>query len=193
MFKDNVPKKDLDKFYNNCELHNMSGILCNATAGISNKNQFEIQIFNKNIYVFVSNYNFDPLFITIAIDIIYNIYDNIKIKDSQDNIILDLELFYNIKQEYDTYLKKLHSNLDQISLIVKNMKNESLTQLKQFLTQKKQIVKQNLLVQNIVQNGVQNVIIQQEKNYICDICKKNFVSLYNVKRHKQDVHKSTKN
>ena len=170
MFESNVPKRDLDKFYSNCKQHNMSGILCNVTAGICNKKQFEIEIFNKNIYVFVSNYNFDPLFITTAIDIIYHIYDIIKIKDSNDNITLDIDLFNDIKQEYDFFLKNLHSNLDQISLLVKNIKNDSLVQLKQFLSQK--VIKKDEFI----------------KEFFCDVCKTKFTLKHSLKRHLKKFH-----
>lgn len=102
------------------------------------------------------------MFITTAIDIIYHIYDIIKIKDSQDNITLDIQLFNQIKQEYDLFIKNLHSNIDKINSLLKNIKNDSLVQLKQFLVQKTFIKKETLNLETPIKNI----------DFICNICQK---------------------
>ena len=89
-----VPKRDLDKFYNDIQQNNCSGILCNAFGGIANKQHFEIDIVDKNIIIFIHSHQFDASVFKLATNIIYNLHNELKEKQN-DTINIDQRLFQN--------------------------------------------------------------------------------------------------
>ena len=99
-----VPKRDLDKFYTDIQQNNCTGILCNAFGGIANKQHFEIDIVDKNIIVFIHNHQFDSNLFKLATNIIYNMHQELRDKQT-DSIILDQRLYQNIKIEYNYYIQ----------------------------------------------------------------------------------------
>jgi uncharacterized C2H2 Zn-finger protein len=127
----NVPKIDLEKFHENCKVNNASGILCNAFGGIANKSNFQIDIIDKNIMVYIWNHEFDSTLFKIATRIIYNIYDIIKTQTT-DNIKIDQILFKKLKLEYNFFLQNFQQHLSVIKTNIKSLEALSLTQLEQF-------------------------------------------------------------
>jgi len=130
-----VPKRDLDKFYNDIQQNNCSGILCNAFGGIANKQHFEIDIVDKNIIVFVHSHQFDSSIFKLATNIIYNMHQELKDKQS-DCIILDQRLYQNIKIEYNYYIQTFRHHLDIIKSNVNSLSQLSFTLLDNFFKRK---------------------------------------------------------
>lgn len=130
-----VPKRDLDKFYNDIQQNNCSGILCNAFGGIANKQHFEIDIVDKNIIVFVHSHQFDSNVFRLATNIIYNMHQELKEKQS-DSIILDQRLYQNIKIEYNYYIQTFRHHLDIIKSNVNSLSQLSFTLLDNFFKRK---------------------------------------------------------
>ena len=89
-FTSNVPKIDLEKFYRDCQLNDCSGILCNVNNGISNKEHFQIDIQDSRIFIYISNHNFDDSLFNLAVKIIYNIHEIIKLNKTT---LLHLRLY----------------------------------------------------------------------------------------------------
>jgi hypothetical protein len=127
----NVPKLDLDKFHDNCKLNNASGILCNAFGGIANKKNFEIDIIDKHIFVYIWNHEFDSTLFQIATRIIYNIHDIIK-EQKTDKIHIDQILYKKLKLEYNFFLQNFQQHLSIIKSNIKSLEQLSLNQLEQF-------------------------------------------------------------
>jgi hypothetical protein len=130
-----VPKRDLDKFYNDIQQNNCSGILCNAFGGIANKQHFEIDIVDKNIIVFIHSHQFDSNMFKLATNIIYNMHQELKDKQS-DCIILDQRLYQNIKIEYNYYIQTFRHHLDIIKANVNSLSQLSFTLLDNFFKRK---------------------------------------------------------
>jgi hypothetical protein len=130
-----VPKRDLDKFYNDIQQNNCSGILCNAFGGIANKQHFEIDIVDKNIIVFIHSHQFDSNMFKLASNIIYNMHQELKDKQS-DCIILDQRLYQNIKIEYNYYIQTFRHHLDIIKSNVNSLSQLSFTLLDNFFKRK---------------------------------------------------------
>lgn len=130
-----VPKRDLDKFYNDIQQNNCSGILCNAFGGIANKQHFEIDIVDKNILVFVHSHQFDSNTFRLATNIIYNMHQELKDKRS-DSIVLDQRLYQNIKIEYNYYIQTFRHHLDIIKANVNSLSQLSFTLLDNFFKRK---------------------------------------------------------
>lgn len=130
-----VPKRDLDKFYNDIQQNNCSGILCNAFGGIANKQHFEIDIVDKNIIVFIHSHQFDATIFRLATNIIYNMHQELKDKQT-DSIILDQRLYQNIKIEYNYYIQTFRHHLDIIKSNVNSLSQLSFTLLDNFFKRK---------------------------------------------------------
>jgi hypothetical protein len=127
----NVRKTDLDKFYGDCKLNNSSGILCNAFGGIANRNHFEIDIQDNNVFVFISNHEFDPVTFQLAARVIYNVYDCIK--DHQNDVIqIDPQLYQRLKIEYNFFLQSFQQHIDNIRSNVNSLSQLAFCQLDQF-------------------------------------------------------------
>jgi hypothetical protein len=130
-----VPKRDLDKFYTDIQQNNCSGILCNAFGGIANKQHFEIDIVDKNIIVFIHNHQFDSDIFRLATNIIYNMHQELRDKQT-DSIILDQRLYQNIKIEYNYYIQTFRHHLDIIKSNVNSLSQLSFTLLDNFFKRK---------------------------------------------------------
>ena len=130
-----VPKRDLDKFYTDIQQNNCSGILCNAFGGIANKQHFEIDIVDKNIIVFIHNHQFDSNLFKLATNIIYNMHQELRDKQT-DSIILDQRLYQNIKIEYNYYIQTFRHHLDIIKSNVNSLSQLSFTLLDNFFKRK---------------------------------------------------------
>lgn len=130
-----VPKRDLDKFYNDIQQNNCSGILCNAFGGIANKQHFEIDIVDKNIIVFVHSHQFDSNTFKLATNIIYNMHQELKDK-TNDSIVLDQRLYQNIKIEYNYYIQTFRHHLDIIKANVNSLSQLSFSLLDNFFKRK---------------------------------------------------------
>lgn len=127
----NVRKSDLDKFYDDCKLNNSCGILCNAFGGIANRNHFEIDIQDNNVFVFISNHEFDPVTFQLAARVIYNVYDCIK--DHKNDVIhIDPQLYQRLKIEYNFFLQSFQQHIDNIKANVNSLSQLAFSQLDQF-------------------------------------------------------------
>lgn len=130
-----VPKRDLDKFYNDIQQNNCCGILCNAFGGIANKQHFEIDIIDKNIIVFIHSHQFDATLFKLATNIIYNMHQELKDKQT-DSILVDQRLYQNIKVEYNYYIQTFRHHLDIIKSNVNSLSQLSFTLLDNFFKRK---------------------------------------------------------
>jgi hypothetical protein len=130
-----VPKRDLDKFYSDIQQNNCSGILCNTFGGIANKQHFEIDIVDKNILVFIHSHQFDSNMFKLATNIIYNMHQELKDKQS-DSINIDQRLFQNLKIEYNYYIQSFRHHLDIIKSNVNSLSQLSFTLLDNFFKRK---------------------------------------------------------
>lgn len=130
-FQNNVPKIDLEKFYRDCELNNCSGILCNVNNGIANKDNFQVDIQDSRIYVYIANHEFDNTLFQLAVKIIYNINEIIK-KNKTNVIEIDKELFERIKIEFNFFLQTFKQHISTIKQNVNSLEQLAMNQLEQF-------------------------------------------------------------
>jgi hypothetical protein len=130
-FKNNVPKIDLDKFYADVKTNNCSGILCNSNAGIANRDHFQIDIQDNNVYVFISNHQYDNTLFKLAVKIIYHIHDIIK-DNKNDTIEINKELFQRLKIEYNFFLSTFQQHLSSIKTNIMSLEKLAFVQLDHF-------------------------------------------------------------
>lgn len=166
-FNNNVPKIDLDKFYVDLKTNNCSGILCNSNAGIANRDHFQIDIQDNNIYVFISNHQYDNTLFKLAVKIIYHIHDVIK-DNKNDTIEINRELFQRLKIEYNYFLSTFQQHLSSIKTNIMSLEKLAFVQLDHFF-------KRTNLTNEI-------------KPFICQLCGTGFNSDKTLKAHLKSKH-----
>jgi hypothetical protein len=134
-----VPKRDLDKFYNDIQQNNCSGILCNSFGGIANKQHFEIDIVDKNILLFIHSHKYDSSVFQLAINIIYNMHEQIKDKQS-DSIVINQKLYQNLKIEYNYYLQTFQHHLEIVKSNVNSLSQLSFNMIDNFFKRKATVI-----------------------------------------------------
>lgn len=127
----NIPKVDVDNFYNNCKTNDCCGILCNAVGGIANRSNFEIDIQDGRILVFLCSHNFDYTHFQLAVRIIYNIYDIIK-EINVDDIVINKQLFQRLKIEYDFFIKSFNDQIFNLKTNINSLEKLALAQIDNF-------------------------------------------------------------
>lgn len=103
----NVPKTDVEKFLKDCNKHNCCGILFSQHRGISNKEDFEININGKNVLLYVHRVKFDVDKIKLAVDIVEHFKTNLDIINNKsesnkenDEYIIESSILENITNDY---------------------------------------------------------------------------------------------
>ena len=130
----NVPKNEVDKFIRDCEIQNCSGIMLAQHRGISNKQNFELQLNNGNVLLYVHEVGFDKDKIKMAIEIVEQF--KMKIDDNFDNdadCMIDKEVLNEINREFLNYvlqkgnlLKVLKDYNEKMGAIINELRFPSL-------------------------------------------------------------------
>jgi hypothetical protein len=109
----NVPIHEIDKFIRDVNENNISGVMLSISSGIANKNNFQIDITkNNNICIYIHNMNYDIEKIRLAVDIIDNLSNKLKI--NKNNITISTETIEQINNEYQTFILKRDMAINQI-------------------------------------------------------------------------------
>ena len=105
----NVPKQEVEKFVRDIEVNKHNGIFLSQKSGIANKNNFQIDIIDKNVVIYIHFVEYSPQIIKVGIDIIDSISMKLnefqKIENPDDHIISN-ELLLQINQEYTSFATK---------------------------------------------------------------------------------------
>ena len=127
----------------------MCGILISQQSGISTKHNFEIEIVENRIllYIFECQYNMET--IETALSIIYSLYSFISVNTNSDKNNIDEITFENIQKEYMEFIKNRNEIINSLNLSIKNLRI-----LKQLLIK---IIINYLLL--LILFHVQNVIV----------------------------------
>jgi hypothetical protein len=157
----NVGKAEIEKFYRDIDVQNCHGILLSQKTAIVNKNNFEIEIYNGNVVVFLHNVNYDADKIRTAVDIIDH-FQQVLIEtsdngeDDAEKMEIGKEKLEEINVEYNTFvLNKLNH--------IKTIKEYN----QKILTQAENFKMPNL--ENILSKNFANSLSSKEQ--ICEFCK----------------------
>ena len=153
----NVPKKEVDKFIYDIEMQNCSGIMMSQKSGIALKNNFQIEINNNNVLIYIHNMNYDPDKILVAIDIIDTLTTKINQLNNNDNSIkISNNTLLLINEQYQRFISKKEAIIYQINdnskKIIDSIKEFELSELN-----------------NILINTFANTKIQHFKCEFCNI------------------------
>jgi hypothetical protein len=101
----NVGKAEIEKFYRDIDKQSCNGILISQKTGIVNKDNYEIEIYNKQILLFLHNVGYDSDKIKVAIDIIDNFQEKIDELDNEtEQIEISKDTLDEINKEYKEFL-----------------------------------------------------------------------------------------
>lgn len=121
-YKANVPKDEIEKFIRDVEEQNVNGILISQKSGICRKKNFQIDIHNGKIIVFIHHldYNFDN--IRLAVEVIDHLSNSLKDygEDSVD-IKLPLDIVKKINEEYLNFITQKTNLLENLKKYNKSM------------------------------------------------------------------------
>ena len=126
----NVPKHEVDKFIRDCEIQNCCGIMFAQHRGITNKQNFEIQINNGNVLLYVHEVNFDVDKIKTAIEIVESFkikLDEVVVKE--DGCIIEKDVLEDINKEFILYTNQKYTLLKLVKDFNEKM-NASIQELK---------------------------------------------------------------
>lgn len=122
----NVPQSEVQKFIRDCETQQCSGLFLSQNYGICNKDNFEIDIHDGHVLLYIHNVNYDKEIIKVAIDIIDHFKVNLdKINDKIDVNTIKKEVLDSIHKEYNHY----RVQKETLQKMIKDMQSKLLKQV----------------------------------------------------------------
>ena len=122
MYSRNVNEAEVEKFLRDATKLNISAIMLSQEYGIAHKDNYQIDIIQNNVFIYVHNVNHEEYKIKIAIDIIDNIKKQLDSMDNEKNINMNEETLQEINKEYNQFIQAKISQLKLLEEYNKNMK-----------------------------------------------------------------------
>jgi hypothetical protein len=175
----NIKTNQIELFSENCRKLNCNGIFISQNSGIINKYNYQIDIIDKNIIVYIHFANYDYEKIKIAFDIIDNVHEKIYYTKMSNEIGITKDLLNEINQEFQFFIKQK----DELKHYIKDTQNKLLNQLDD--------VKFNKLNNYLSCNFTSNVKVGIHKCNLCNFYTSN--TLKGMAAHKRGCKKKYKN
>ena len=122
----NVVQSEVQKFIRDCDIQQCSGLFLSQNCGICNKDNFEIDIHDGNVLLYIHNVNYDKEIIKVGIDIIDHFKMNLdKINDKVDVNMIKKDVLDSIHREYNHY----RIQKDTLQKMIKEMQGKLLKQV----------------------------------------------------------------
>jgi hypothetical protein len=121
---ENIKDYQVDSFIDACTNLNCSGIFVSQKSGIINKDNYQIDIINKNILVYIHYLNYDIEKIKIAIKIIDNIHEKLFLNRISNNQFVSNDELKEIKKEYQCFMKQKCEIKKYIKDVFSNITNQ---------------------------------------------------------------------
>lgn len=133
-----VTSDQVKKFIHDVDTQNCSGLFLSQEGGIVNKENFEINIHNRNVLLYIHNVNYDPEIIKIAIDIIDSFKSKLDEITLTDDYSISNDTLEEINKEYQLFVEQ---KLAQLKLVkefsqkmIKNIESLQLPSLEKMLS-----------------------------------------------------------
>jgi hypothetical protein len=180
-YSSNVKREEVDKFIRDISSNDCHGIFISQNSGIVNKENYQIDIHNNKILIYVHKMQYEQFKIGLAIKLIDLISEKIT-KNIDEKIVIPNDILKEINSEYQNmYL----------------LKDKLISDLKEYT--KKTLEKYELLNLSTLEKFLSKYYANTKKNtYICEYCK-NYEcnNLRSMARHKtnckQKIHKQEQN
>jgi hypothetical protein len=109
-----VTSDQVKKFIHDVDTQNCSGLFLSQEGGIVNKDNFEINIHNRNVLLYIHNVNYNPEIIKIAIDIIDSFKSKLDEITLTDDYPISKDNLEEINREYQIFAEQ---KLNQLKLV----------------------------------------------------------------------------
>jgi hypothetical protein len=164
----NVNKDEVDKFIRDIEKTEYHGIFISQHSGIVGKENYQLDIHNKNILIYIHNCDYDITKINLAVNVIELLNDKI-----QDININEISISNDLLKDINNELLQLINTRDKI-----------LTNLKDYYKRTLELCNEISLPN--LENYISTYFATLKKNIIiCDICKQfEALNLKSLARHK---------
>lgn len=140
-----VIQEEVKKFMRDIELQKCCGLFLSQNTTITTKDNFEINLHDGNVLVYVHCANNDPEKIKIALDIIDAFSNTLKLLEEescsdQDMNVISKEVTDHINAEYQTFLSKKNKTIKMakefIQTLVKQIEEFTIPSLETYLASK---------------------------------------------------------
>ena len=120
----NVDPKEVKKFIGDCETRTSHGIFLSQNTGITSKNNYQIDITNGKILVYVHNCEYMSHKIQIAVDIVDTLSQKIKelnLEDKTEEMVFSREVMEEINAEYQLLISQKEAIIHYVKEFQKNI------------------------------------------------------------------------
>ena len=112
-YTSNVPNEEIKKFIRDVEHKNYDAIMLSQHSGISNKENYQIDIHNGNIMIYIHFVKYDISKINIAVNLIDHLRNILnKYKNDKNEINVCQEDMLSINKEYLSFIKQKNELID---------------------------------------------------------------------------------
>lgn len=105
----NIDEEELRYFIRHTEQNNCNGVFLSQNSGITNKNNYQIEIHAGNIIVYVHTVGYSTDKIKIAVDIIDNLYSKLGDIGKNDTHTIPKDVLDEINREYNLFITQKES------------------------------------------------------------------------------------
>ena len=170
IYNKSVDDVEVNNFLRDGRKNNISGIMLSQQCGISNKKNYQIDVMDNNVYVYVHSVFHDPNKIKIAVDIIDNLKKQLDLMVTDKNICMDKSILDKINKEFNEIVVNKQNQYKLLEEYTKNMKKYidtiKLPNLGDFLTE----------------NGGS---ININNEFKCEVCNKTLSTNIGLQNHKR--------
>jgi hypothetical protein len=133
-----VGSDQVKKFIHDVDTQNCSGLFLSQEGGIVNKHNFEINIHNRNVLLYIHNVNYDPEIIKIAIDIIDSFKSKLDEITLTEDYSISNDTLEEINKEYQLFVEQKISQLKMVKdfsqKMIKSIEDVQLPSLEKMLS-----------------------------------------------------------
>ena len=118
-----VTSDEVKKFERDLQIQKLHGIFISQKSPITYKNNFQIDIINGIIHIYISNAEYDTNKIKIAIDVIDSLAIKLKLieNNNEDDYFINKEDMEDIIEEYKNFVTQKLQMIDSIKLLTKQL------------------------------------------------------------------------
>jgi hypothetical protein len=174
IYNRSVDDQEVLGFLRDGRKNNICGIMLSQQHGISNKKNYQIDIMDNNVYVYVHQVFHDPAKIKIAVDIIDNLKKELDLLVTDKNICMDKTLLERINNEYNEII------------IIKTNQTNLLEEYNKNMIKCINAIKLPNLGDFLTQNGGS---IHLNKEFKCEFCNKILTTSVGLHNHKRGCNK----
>jgi len=158
----NVTSDEVKKFIRDIETQNCCGVMLAQHSGIANKENYQIELYKKNVVIYLHNVEYDSDKIKVAIDIIDHFKSQLtNIESGTDTLMIEKHILDDINTEYQNFINQKMTHIKTI----KEYNQKLLNQIEE------------ICIPSLEQYLYKNYSISASTNQdVCEFCSRTFNS-----------------